>query len=90
MRFLLLSDVTHFASKARKAYERFQNDPSSAVAQYAENENFILHFRKSAGRYIIAAEPFKTADEAKAFQKKSSRFKDQSPSISRCKPTKIL
>lgn len=55
---------------ARKAYERFQNDPSSPVVQYGENENMILHFRKSGGRYIIVAEPFTTVDDAKAFRKK--------------------
>ncbi len=55
--------------EARKAYEGYQNDPSSPIAQYRENENFILHFRKSGGRYIIAAEPFKNPDDAKAFRK---------------------
>lgn len=55
---------------ARQAFEGFQNDPSSSVAQYAKNEDMILHFRKSGGRYIIAAEPFKTIDEAKAFRSK--------------------
>lgn len=57
-------------AEAKKEYERYQNDPLSAVSKYAENKNLVLHFRKSGGRYIVAAEPFKTPDEAKAFRQK--------------------
>lgn len=56
-------------SQARKAYEKLHDDPSSIVAQYAYDKNLIIHFRKSGGRYIIAAEPFSNSNEAKSFLK---------------------
>lgn len=56
-------------SQARKAYKNLHDDPSSIVAEYAYDKNVIIHFRKSGGRYIIAAEPFSNPNEANSFLK---------------------
>ncbi|HBM36551.1 ATP-binding protein [Sulfuricurvum sp.] len=53
--------------EARKAYESYLANPSSIVSQYSHDEKFLLHFRKSGGRYIIAAEPFASRQDAKTF-----------------------
>ena len=53
--------------EARKAYENYLSDSSSLISQNSHNENFIIHFRKSGGRYIISAEPFRNRHDAEAF-----------------------
>lgn len=53
--------------KARKAYEGYLSNPSSLISQYSQDEHFILHFRKSGGRYIISAEPFANRQDAENF-----------------------
>lgn len=53
--------------KARKAYENYLANPSSIFSQYSHDEKLLLHFRKSGGRYIIAAEPFASQQDAEAF-----------------------
>lgn len=55
---------------ARKAYIHYQNDPSSVVSQYAQDEEFLLHFRKSGRRYIIVAEPFSNRKNAESIVQK--------------------
>jgi signal transduction histidine kinase/CheY-like chemotaxis protein len=64
--------IDEFPTKgdARKAYERYENNPNSIVSQYKNDTNIIIHFRKSGGRYIIAAEPFSNQQEAQAFIQK--------------------
>jgi signal transduction histidine kinase/CheY-like chemotaxis protein len=57
-------------SDARKNYEYYTQNPSSVVSQYANDEKLILHYRKSGGRYVIAAEPFASRKEAESFVKK--------------------
>lgn len=53
--------------EARKAYENYLSDSSSLISQNSYNEKLIIHFRKSGGRYIIAAEPFASRQDAEAF-----------------------
>ena len=53
--------------EARKAYESYLANPSSIVSQYSHDKKFLLHFRKSGGRYIIAAEPFASRQDAETF-----------------------
>lgn len=55
---------------ARKAYELYENNPNSILSQYKNDKNIIIHFRKSGGRYIIAAEPFSSQQEAQQFLQK--------------------
>ncbi|MDD5159248.1 MAG: ATP-binding protein [Sulfuricurvum sp.] len=64
--------IDSFSTKedARKAYLRYQNDPQSIISQYKNEKEFILHFRKSGGRYIIAAEPFSSRQDAEAVVQK--------------------
>lgn len=53
--------------EARKAYANYLANPSSIISQYAHDQKLLLHFRKSGGRYIIAAEPFASRQDAEAF-----------------------
>lgn len=53
--------------EARKAYANYLANPSSIISQYAHDKKLLLHFRKSGGRYIIAAEPFASRQDAEAF-----------------------
>lgn len=61
--------LERFDSKrdARAAYESYQNNPHSIISQYATTKEFLIHYRKSGDGYIIAAEPFKSSQEAEVF-----------------------
>ncbi|MDD2828588.1 MAG: ATP-binding protein [Sulfuricurvum sp.] len=61
--------LERFNSKrdARQAYETYQNNPTSAVSQYAHTKEFIIQYRKSGDGYIIAAEPFNKREDAELF-----------------------
>lgn len=54
-------------SDARKTYENYLSDSSSLISKNSQNEKFIIHFRKSGGRYIISAEPFANRQDGEAF-----------------------
>jgi len=56
--------------ESRKAYENYLSDSSSLISQYSNDEKFLIHFRKSGGRYIITAEPFSNRKDAEVFVSK--------------------
>ncbi|MDD2780618.1 ATP-binding protein [Sulfuricurvum sp.] len=56
--------------EARKTYENYRLNASSFISQNSYNENFLIHFRKSGGRYIITAEPFANRHDAEIFVSK--------------------
>lgn len=57
-------------NEARKMAERLQNDPDSIIAQLSADETFLIHYRKSGKRYIIAAEPFASSKDAEPILQK--------------------
>lgn len=59
-------------SAAREAFARYQNDPFSIVSRYADNNEFIVHYRKSGNHYVIVAEPFKNHNDAQQIFNKIS------------------
>ncbi|MDD5052419.1 MAG: ATP-binding protein [Sulfuricurvum sp.] len=66
--------IDTFSTKeaARKSFEQYQSNPHSLLAQYNNDEKFIIHFRKSGSHYIIAAEPFPNRQDAESILKNIS------------------
>lgn len=53
--------------EARQTFKKHQENPKSIISQYFNDENMVIHFRKSGDKHIIVAEPFNSPEKAEAF-----------------------
>ncbi|MDD5716613.1 MAG: ATP-binding protein [Sulfuricurvum sp.] len=68
--YKVVMDTFATENEARASYQEALKDSESTVSQLIRHKDFIVHFRKSGGRYIIAAEPFSNRHDAEALVQK--------------------
>jgi len=72
--YKIVIDTYKTKNEARQAFEHNKADPKNALVPYINEEQLIIHTRKSGENNIIAMEPFSNQKEAQAVLQDLSPF----------------
>jgi len=66
----IVIDSFNSKKEAEKTYRYYQHNPDSFISRFQNDEEFLIHYRKSGNKYIIAAEPFSNRQDAESILRK--------------------